>query len=280
MRLTTVLLVPALCATAALAQQPLPDLVPVDLTVDRDCRIVVTIRNNGPAIVPNAGYSLTPPGSSGVQMYNDGAPFGGIVLGALDPAPHATQPTGGTKTYTWFASLPLPAGTHSVKVVVDNNNAIAETNESNNSLTRRLTCQKPLPDLVPTNISLRPTGIRTNTPCAIVVTIKNQGTASVPDAAYVPGASTVQMYKDGAPWGGNSLSGVDPAKAVQPAGGSVDYLWFGGTTTPNLLVPPGQHVMRVVVDNTNTIVESNETNNTLTQTVTCGLVRTQPAIKP
>jgi len=269
MRLTAALLV--LAAAPVLAQQPLPDLVPVDLTVDNDCRIVVTIRNNGPAIVPNAGYSLTPPGSSGVQMYLDGAPFGGIVLGGLDPT-HATQPAGGTKTYTWFPSLLLPAGVHSVKVVVDNNNSIAEINESNNSLTKRLSCQKPLPDLVPTNIALRPTGVRPNTPCAIVLTLKNNGTAPVPAAAYVPGASSVQMYKDGTPWGGNSLSGVDPTKAVQPPGGSVNYLWFGGAVTPNLLVPPGQHVMKVVVDNTNTVVESNEGNNTLTQTVTCGFI--------
>src|SRR2546430_6277814 len=72
----------------------LPDLV-ADVALGADCRIMVMVKNNGPGIVPDAGYSLSPPGSSGVQMYNDGSPCGGIVLGELDSA-HSSQPADAT----------------------------------------------------------------------------------------------------------------------------------------------------------------------------------------
>ena len=259
-------------------QPSLPDLVPVDLVLDADCRIDVTIRNNGPAIVPDAGYSLSPPGSSGVQMYNDGAPFGGIVLGGFDSS-HASQPVGGTATYKWFSSLPLPPGSHTVKVDVDNNNSIAETNEANNSLTKTLTCQKPLPDLVPVSFSLQQTGITPNSPCQIVLTLKNIGTGIVPDAAFapVPAGPAVQMYNDGAPWGGAVLGLIDLAKVLQPAGGTLTYPWMAATV--GLRVAAGDHVLRVDVDNNNALVESNEANNSLTQKVTCGIVILPPTVK-
>jgi hypothetical protein len=239
----------------------LPDLVPVDMSVDRDCRIVVIIRNNGPAIVPDAGYSLSPPGSSGVQMYSDGAPWGGIVLGGFDPA-KSSQPVGGTATYTWFSSLALPPGSHVVKVDVDNNNSIAENNEANNSLTEKLACVPQRPDLQPTDITLDPQ-------CRVLVTLRNNGPSPVPDSEYAHDAANagVQLYKDGAGWGGVILGGADPAKATQPAGGTVVSTWW--TAAANLTLTPGTYVMKVDVDNANHLAEANEANNSLTKTVTC-----------
>jgi hypothetical protein len=259
-------------------RQILPDLVPADVTVGVDCRIVVTLKNNGPGIVPNSGFSQSPPASSGVQMYNDGAPWGGIVLGALDPS-HSIQPAGGTVSYTWFPGLALPPGTHEIKVDVDNNNTIAESNERNNSLTKKLSCQKPLPDLVPTSITLQSTGITLNSPCQIVITLKNNGNAIVPDAAFAQTAQgpVVQMYNDGAPWGGAVLGIIDLAKATQPPGGTLVYPWMAAT--PNLKVAPGTHVLRVDVDKNNSVVESNEANNSLTQSLTCGSVILPPTIR-
>jgi hypothetical protein len=259
-------------------QPQLPDLQPIDLNLDADCKIDVTIRNNGPAIVPDAGYSLTPPGSSGVQMYSDGTPWGGIVLGFLDPS-HVSQPVGGTVTYK-FSSLPIPPGIHLVKLDVDNNNTIVESNEANNSLSKTLNCQTPLPDLQPISFSLQQTGIRPNSPCQIIVTYRNNGPGIVPDAAFVQTAQGpgVQMYNDGAPWGGIILGGIDPTKILQPAGATLTKPWFVGT--PNLFVSAGQHVLRIDVDNTNIVAESNEANNSLTQTVTCGIVIAPPTLQP
>jgi hypothetical protein len=282
MLFVVLLLSPALLAqTLQVMPQPiqplqlLPDLVPVDITLGEGCRIIVTLHNNGPGAVPNAGFSLSPPGSSGVQMYNDGNPWGGIVLGALDPA-HAVQPAGGTVTYAWFPGLTVPPGSHAIRLDVDNGNTIVENNEVNNSLTKTLTCQ--LPDLQPISFTLQSTGITAGSPCQIIVNYRNNGPAAVPDSAYAQVATSpaVQMYSDGNPWGGVILAGVDPGKALQPAGGTLTKAWFQGT--PNLFLAAGTHTLRIDVDNTNALIESNEGNNSLTQTVTCGLVlqRLQP----
>ena len=61
----------------------LPDLVPADISVAGDCRLVVTVANNGLGVVPSSGY-VGP--STGIQMYMDGSPWGGVALGAMDTA--------------------------------------------------------------------------------------------------------------------------------------------------------------------------------------------------
>jgi hypothetical protein len=248
---------------------PRPDLVPTDISVNTDCRIVITLKNNGPGVVPDAGFSMSPPGSSGVQMYNDNQPWGGIVLGALDPS-KSLKPVGGTLTHTWFpgaANLKLSPGMHTVKVTVDNNNSIAESNEGNNSLTKQVSCNEAKPDLVPTNLSL-------SQDCHIVLTLKNAGGGAVPNTAYGSPGSGIQMYNNGQPWGGIILSGFDPSKQVQPAGGQLTKDWFPGAA--NLKLSPGTHTVKVDVDNNNNVAESNEGNNSLTKQLTCG--RTPPVI--
>jgi hypothetical protein len=262
-----------LAAAAALFQLPvsghaaaLPDLAATDLGVNAECQVVVKFRNNGPGVVPDAAFALSPPGSS-VQMYKDNQPWGGIVLGGIDPQKHL-KPAGGTLTHTWFpgaANLKLPPGTHSVRVVVDNNNVVKESNEQNNTLTRRLTCRQPLPDLVPIKLGL-------NAACQIVVTLKNNGPGAVPAAAYGtnPPGSSVQMYSDNQPWGGIVLIGVDPQKQLVPAGGTVTHTWFPGAA--NLKLSPGTHSVKIVVDKNNVVAEGNEQNNTLAQRLTCGKI--------
>lgn len=239
-----------------------PDLVPTDITVNADCRIVVSFKNNGPGTVQDAAFAFNPPGSA-VQMYNDGQPWGGIVLGGIDPSKNL-KPAGGTVTHTWFpgaANLKLSPGIHSIKVDVDNNNKVAESNEGNNSLTKRVSCEAAKPDLVPTDLSLTPD-------CHVVLTLKNNGPGAVPVSAYGSPGSGIQMYNDGQPWGGIILSGFDPSKQVQPAGGAVTKPWFPGAA--NLKLSPGVHAIKVDVDNNNNVAEANEGNNSLTRRLTCG----------
>ncbi|HKQ29724.1 MAG TPA: CARDB domain-containing protein, partial [Burkholderiales bacterium] len=110
----------------------LPDLQATDMSVNADCAIVVSFRNNGPGAVPDANFSTSPPSNSGIQMYRNGAPWGGIVLGAMDPS-KSLKPAGGMLTFNWFSGLKLPPGSHTVKIDVDNNNKVVENNEGNNS---------------------------------------------------------------------------------------------------------------------------------------------------
>ena len=212
-------------------------------------------------------------------MYNDGAPWGGIVLGLLDAA-HALQPAGGTLNYAWFPGLVLPAGTHTIRVNVDNTNTIAENNELNNSLTKSLTCVPNLPDLQPVSFSLEATGVTPTSPCRLIITLRNNGPAITPDAAFVQASTgpVLQMWNDGAPFGGSVLGLVDLSKVLQPVGGTLNYPWMGANSA--IVIAPGTHTIRLDVDNGNVLAESNEANNSLTQTLTCGTTISPPPLQP
>jgi len=97
-----------------------PDLVVRDLRLNDTCQIMVTLGNAGPGAVPDAAYSLSPPGSSGIQMYRNGQPWGGIVLGGFDAAKQ-TKPAGGTAQHLWFpgaANLRLTPGAHTTDTLL------------------------------------------------------------------------------------------------------------------------------------------------------------------
>lgn len=116
------------------------DLQVTDISLTPDCKIMVTIRNNGSDELPNSAY--TSPGI-GVQMYKGAQPWGGMALSVFDPSKQIKQP-GGSAQRQWFSAsnLQLGLGTHELRVVVDHSNSLLETNESNNSLTRTVQCTK------------------------------------------------------------------------------------------------------------------------------------------
>ncbi len=242
-----------------------PDLVVRDIRLNDTCQIMVTLGNAGRGAVPDSAYSMSPPGSSGVQMYRNGQPWGGIVLGGFDAAKQ-TKPPGGSAQHLWFpgaANLKLTPGVHTLKLTVDNNNSVKESNETNNTLERQVTCRPRLPDLVVRDIRL-------NAQCQIVVTLSNIGSGPLPDDAYSmsPPRTAIQMYKGNLAWGGIVLGGFDPAKQAKNPGGSATWTWFPGAA--NLKLGPGVHTLKVIVDNHNHVVESNEGNNALTRQVSCG----------
>lgn len=120
----------------------LPDLIVRDIRLVNGCKIQVTLKNIGTAGVPPSYYDL--PNAVGVQMYNGGKPWGGIILKGFDPAGNLKSP-GGMATHIWFpdaANLNLGSGTHSIKVEVDHGKVLTELDETNNTLTRRLTCKR------------------------------------------------------------------------------------------------------------------------------------------
>ena len=122
--------------------QKKPDLVVRDIKLVDDCKIEVTIRNIGEAGVPDSSYNL--PNAVGVQMFNGSQAWGGIILSGFDPQGHLKSP-GGTATHIWFPNadnLKLGNGSHAIRVIVDNNNKLPESNETNNSMTKTLTCNK------------------------------------------------------------------------------------------------------------------------------------------
>lgn len=123
-----------------LLRRALPDLIVRDIRLVNGCQIQVTIANIGKQGVPASFYNL--PKAVGVQMYNNGKPWGGLILSGFDPAGNLKKP-GGIATHIWFpnaANLKLTPGIHSIKVVVDHGKVMAEARENNNSLTRRVKC--------------------------------------------------------------------------------------------------------------------------------------------
>jgi hypothetical protein len=121
----------------------MPDLIVSDIRLIKDCKIQITIKNIGTAGVPASGYVLSK--GAGIQMYKGGKPWGGVRLGVIDPSRRLTTP-GSVVKHIWFPranNLKLGPGWHSLTVTVDNNNAVKELNEKNNSKTVRQSCQKP-----------------------------------------------------------------------------------------------------------------------------------------
>ena len=135
-----------------------PDLIVSNIKTVKDCWVKVTVRNIGSSGLPDWVYSGPDMADAAIQLYNDGGPWGGMAIDMFDPAEKLKVP-GGSVSKIWFKGSPgleLPPGTHTVKAVVDIHNKIDESNNSNNSLTRRLQCK----DAEPPGIPLQVTNLR------------------------------------------------------------------------------------------------------------------------
>ena len=273
MGIVVVLVVVLAAGTIPAQGKILPDLKVKSITLTKDCQIKVTLKNVGNGVIPASIYSGDHPISI-VQMYKDNQPHGGMMLRSFDPKGLLRMP-GGVASKVWFPNTPnlaFGSGTHVIEVVVDKDNAITESREYNNSLTRRLTCN---PDLIVSNIEL--TG-----DCWVKVTLKNIGGGGVPDSAYWGNPSDdadMQLYKAskikpygniyGAmlPFGGANLNIFDPSGLLRTPGASVSNVCFPRMTTMQL--SPGAYLIKVVVDSNNEIVESNENNNSRQKKLIC-----------
>ncbi len=119
----------------------LPDLVVEGIRLVEDCKIQVTVRNDGRVGVPDSYYNL--PNAVTVQLYKESRPWGGMILKMFDPSGQLKSP-GGRATKIWFpsaANLRLGPGYHHFKTVVDGSNILTELSETNNSLTSTVYCR-------------------------------------------------------------------------------------------------------------------------------------------
>ncbi|MCP5404611.1 MAG: right-handed parallel beta-helix repeat-containing protein, partial [Pseudomonadaceae bacterium] len=114
------------------------------------------------------------------------------------------------------------------------------------------TATSKLPDVVVTGINYANGNF--------TATVKNQGTAPTPSGTAVTvGYSVDGTYRT---WGA-----IDGTLA---AGATATAKMSGGS----FMIPDGQHTIKAHVDDVDRFKESNETNNTLTQTVTIGASQT------
>jgi subtilase family serine protease len=103
------------------------------------------------------------------------------------------------------------------------------------------------PDLTVTNIALSPSTPAVDESVIITVTIKNQGTSTT-------GTSQAICYIDDTILNTNTVASINPGNMV--------------TTTFTWKAEPGTHIIRAVADSNEIIVETDETNNAATYTMT------------
>jgi len=132
----------------------------------------------------------------------------------------------------------------------------------------RIPTRVKLPDLTITNIRV----IKLNNECKVEITIKNIGTAGVPDEKYgMVGddskASSVRVKIGSIPSVGNYLRNVDRDGKLKIPGGEVKNIWF--KTDSFSTVPPGLHSITAIADDNSKISELNEHNNRLTKRLKC-----------
>jgi hypothetical protein len=133
--------VPSRCQVAV--QGP-PDLEVTDISLNSDCRLVVTLTNNGPGPMPLSAYD--PIGSPSINFYRDGGAFGGWSLNTFDPQQTMTTP--GTSV-TWVRQNPQLSGSVEIRTVIDIAQELTESNEANNETIRTVSCGGSTPDPEP-----------------------------------------------------------------------------------------------------------------------------------
>jgi len=199
--------------------------------------ITGTITNSGSAPAKNVAVS-----------FFDGNPAaGGIQIGP--DATIATVPAGGAGAASMTASL--GAGTHTIFVVADRPNFIAESSEANNAASAALTVlspTSPLPDLAVTALNVSNAAPKAGDAITITVLATNVG------GAYSGPPSVVRIY-DGDPAEGGVQVGSDVV-LVLPTGSPA-------TITLSASFRTGVHRIVAVADATGLVAESSETNNRL-----------------
>jgi len=247
-----------------------PDLIVSDIKLIRDCKIQITLKNIGNGGVPDLAYHKTK--GAAVQMYNGSKPWGGIRLFAIDPSKKLKTP-GTSVSYIWFPgakNLQLGPGAHTIKVDVDNNNAVAEVNEGNNAKKAKLVCKggalrKDLsiritkcPKSVKQGQSLgatfQVTGKSTfpnalkSIAVDIILTSKRTYPVPVPYAVYSPNYSDGVLLKGG-------------REHISFKGPGTVTVKLNGTNTIPADTPPGIYYLGAVIDAGNKAKEGNEKNN-------------------
>ena len=195
------------------------------------------------ATVKNAGTK--PSAATTVNLTVDGS--------ALASASVAGLAAGATAT----VSAPIgkkAAGSYTIGAVVDPDSTIVEQNEGNNAFsnpTKVTVSEAPGPDLQVLSITPTPTNPAVGTAVKFSVAVKNRGTTAA-------GASTVTRVVVG-------TSTLDTTTAAIAAGATVTV-----TTTGSWTATSGGATVTATADATGVIAETNETNNTLSQSIVVG----------
>ena len=214
----------------------LPDLTVSNLQIPTNIKTGTT----NPITVTVSNLGQTDAGTFSNKLYDGTTQIGEIILNSLKA---------GTNTPITFNWIPTTSGTHTLKIITDANNQITESNENNNQITQDTTVTTPplLPDLTITNIQT-PSNPVTGQTYPITITITNNGGTDA-------GTFTIKTYDGNNNMGKQTINGLASGTST-----TITYNWNPTTT--------GTHTINAIADYYNTITETNENNNQLTQQIT------------
>jgi len=139
------------------------------------------------------------------------------------------------KTFEWDVA----AGPHVLAVFADGADAITEGEEKNN--TETVTLSIPAPDLIIESITWPSGEPSASDNVVFTVTIKNQGDAKA-------GYASVNYYLDGEYLASGQVNSIEPDENTEE-------------TFSTWISQVGPHTIKVIIDEVNQVLESNEVNN-------------------
>ena len=220
---------------------PNPDLVvtaatwtPANPTETSQVAVSATVRNAGTASA----------GATTVNVSLGGTVVGNAAIGALA--------AGASTTVTVNAGT-RPQGTYSVAATVDPAGVVPEQDDTNNTYTAPaplVIAQAPGPDLEVTGITANPPNPAAGAAVSFTVAVHNRGTSGA-------GTSVTRLAA-----GSTTLTGTTGAIA---AGATVNVPIAGTWTATS-----GGATLTATADATNTVAETNESNNGLSRSIVVG----------
>ena len=202
--------------------------LPVNPSPGTTYPVTVTVTNNG---VIDAGAFV-------VKLYDNGTQLQKVTVNGL---------AAGASTLVTFNWTPSASGSHSLLVMADANRQISESNENNNHIIQQVdVVVASLPDITVSNLGL-PTNPIVGTSYPVTVTVTNNGTVDA-------GSFVVKLYDNNTQVGKVNLTGLAVGAST-----TVTFYW-----TPAYV---GNHNLSVIGDVNKQVVESNEGNNQISQTI-------------
>ncbi len=201
-------------------------------------------------ILSNRGSVSTGPQWLGVLYTVDGAcPATGCAWGGQQGA---LAPGESIWVNPNDSNWPATPGPHTIEAIADDQQLIAELDESNNRSARTIQVGA-LPDLRIRAVSVEPAQPRVGDSVRFIATVENVGSMPL-DAPWVG----LLSLRDGAcltpqcVWGGQT-------NAQLPPGMSMSVATYSENWNPSA---PGRYALRLVIDDSNAVAESREDNNT------------------
>lgn len=225
--------------------------------------------NVGPQITPGdqlfTGKSL----NIKAQVYNHNNPVANVKIRATMDGAQVWQTTVAQMAansyywvdFNWVATV----GSHTLNIIIDPDNTIAESNETNNEWPYPVIITDPVQPPDPSdltdlkfngNITVTPFSVQEGDSQVIKVRVNNASSIAVNNIKIEGGMDSVKMHEENIP-SMNPYSYYD-----------VQFTWTATVA--------GNHIAYFKVDADNSIGENNETNNTLTYTTIVTAKQTGP----